>query len=124
MTGRVAGERGPIVFMVQEPRMRDPVTRIWKTMDTTPALDYGTIEVLIETGKQVMFNAAPTVRDLRTKLARYRDGDFIVAAGDPVAIGIACAIVAETNGGRFTVLKWDNMEHRYFPVPVDLKGEL
>lgn len=112
---RVAGERGPIVYMVQEPMGRNH-----QTLNTVPALDYGTVEVLLERGVQVMFNAAAVVALLRQKLGTFDDRDFILAAGDPVAIGVACAVAARINEGRFTVLKWDNQEHRYYPVPVDL----
>lgn len=121
-TARVAGERGPIVFMVQEPVVRDKDTGERKALNTLPALRFGTIEVLLGRGKQVMFNAAAAVDQLRAKLAGYTDRDFILAAGDPVAIGIACALAAQVNGGRFTVLKWDNQEHTYYPVPVNLNG--
>lgn len=121
---RAAGERGPVVYVVQEPRFRDRVTREWKALDTTSLLDFGSVEVLLEPGAQVVLSAAPTVALLYRKLRGYRPQDYIVASGDPVAIGIACAIAAAVTGGSFTVLKWDNLEHRYFPVPVNLKGDL
>lgn len=113
-------ERGPIVYVVQEPRYKAPDNTL-KSIDLSSALAYGTLEQLLETGRQTnVLNAAAVVRELRRKLADYADQDFILAAGDPVAIGIACAAAAKANRGRFTVLKWDRHEHRYYPVVVDL----
>ena len=46
--------------------------------------------------------------------------------GDPSIIGVACAIVAQNNVGRFNVLKWDRQEAKYYPIKFNLyeKGEL
>ena len=45
--------------------------------------------------------------------------------GDPAAIGLACAVAASTNQGRFKVLKWDRQESVYYPVNINLfeRGE-
>lgn len=82
--------------------------------------EYGEVCVILEADSQVMFAAAPTVRRLWTALYRYSDADWIIAVGDPAAIGIACAIAAEVNDGRVNILKWDRQEHRYYPVKVQL----
>lgn len=112
-------EKGPVVYVVQEPRYKAPEGG-WKKINLLPALDYGSIEIILEPGEQVMFNAASAVRTIKARLGGYREQDFILAGGDPVAIGIACATAAIANRGRFTVLKWDRQESRYYPVPVDL----
>lgn len=82
---------------------------------------YGTVCVILEADAQVMFAAAPTVRKLWGALYQYGDADWIIAVGDPAAIGIACAIAAQVNGGRFNLLKWDRQEKRYYPVRVALR---
>ena len=41
-------------------------------------------------------------------------------SGDPVCIGIACAIAASNNMGRFNLLKWDRLEETYYPLKVDI----
>jgi len=90
-----------------------------------PALKYGSLELLLENDKQTStLNAAAIVRRLYDKLQHYREQDFVLAAGDPVAIGIACSIASIVNMGRYTVLKWDRQENDYFPVPVNLRGDL
>lgn len=116
-------ERGPVVYVVQEPRKKDDRGG-WKTVNMLPALDYGSVEVLLEPGEQVVLSAAYVTRTLKAKLSGYRDQDFIVGSGDPAAIGIACAIAALANHGRFTMLKWDRQEMRYYPVPVNLLGDM
>lgn len=112
----------PIVYVVQEPmyKEKEPPFR-WKTVNMSPALDYGKLELLLETGRQTnVLNAAAVTRLLKQKLANYRAVDFILAAGDPVAIGIACSIAAFANRGSYTVLKWDRQEMKYYPVHVNL----
>ena len=111
----------PVVYIPQEPRYKNP-DGSWKTVDMVQLLDFGSPVVLLEPGEQVTFNAASTVRRILAKMINFTEFDFVVAAGDPVAIGICCAIAAARNLGCWTMLKWDRMEHRYFKVPVDLRN--
>lgn len=90
----------------------------------TPAMDFGAVEVILPNGPQVMFNAAHAVRLIRQAMYRFTEDDYIIAIGDPAAIGIACAVAAERTGGRFKMLKWDRQEMRYYPVVVDLNVAL
>lgn len=109
----------PTVYVVQEPRYRAP-DGSWKTVNMLPALDWGKVEVLLDPGENVVLNAASMVRTLKTKLARFRDGDYLLLAGDPIAIGVAASIVAAHTHGSYMLLKWDRQERRYFPVHVNL----
>lgn len=88
-----------------------------------PALAFGTLVPLLEDNTQVHLNARSVVQQLKSKLATYGDDDYVLAIGDPVAIGIACAVAATMNGGKFTVLKWDRQEMAYYPVYVNLNVE-
>lgn len=103
-----------VVYVVQETQN-----------DITSAMDFGTIDVLCPPG-QIAFSPAPTVRRIQRKLSKYTDEDYLLLIGDPAAIGIACAVAAAYNHGRFKMLKWSRKENRYYPVSVDLleKGEL
>lgn len=89
------------------------------------ALDFGQIKTLLPPGSQVSFSPAPTVRRLQRGLEKFSDDDYLLCIGDPTAIGIACAVAASRNNGRFKVLKWDKHEKRYIPIAIDLfqKGE-
>jgi len=95
------------------------------THNIAPALAYGEIEVLLPSNMQIAFSAAPAVRRLKSKLRHFGDSDFLLLTGDPVAIGLACAVAAYFNGGKFSALKWDRRDHMYIPVKIDTteKGE-
>jgi hypothetical protein len=93
--------------------------------DISAAMSFGEVEVLLPPNHQIAFSTAPTVRRLKSKLRNYTDGDFILLTGDPVAIGLVCAIASFNNSGRYTALKWDRRERLYIPVRIDVteKGE-
>lgn len=93
--------------------------------DLAPAMKFGDMKVLLPSYTQIAFSTAPTIRSLRSKLRTFSDQDFLLLAGDPVAIGLACSVAAFYNSGRFTALKWDRRERLYIPVKIDVtqKGE-
>lgn len=98
------------VFVVQE----------MANHDISPAMKFGEIEILLPSNTQIAFSTIPVVRRLRRKLMDFSDKDYILLTGDPVAIGLACAIASFNNGGRYTALKWDRREYLYIPVKVDV----
>jgi hypothetical protein len=87
---------------------------------------FGTLELLLPEGSQLVLSTGPTVRRLRYKLRNFNDDDYLLLIGDPSAIGIACAIAATNNRGQFKCLKWDKREYKYYPVEVNLneRGEI
>lgn len=85
-----------------------------------PAADYGDVQVLLPANAQMMFNPQPTVRELRYQLRNFNKDDYILALGDPAAIGVACVVAAEKTAGTFKMLKWDRNEMRYYEVFVDV----
>lgn len=98
------------VFIVQE----------MPNHDIAPAMKFGDMSVLLPSNTQIAFSTVPTVRTLRRKLREYKDGDYLLLTGDPVAIGLACSIAAFYNSGRYTALKWDRRERLYIPVKIDI----
>lgn len=98
------------VFIVQESPGKDLLS----------AADYGEVRILLPPERQVTFSPGPVVHDLDSKLSDFSDSDYLVLVGDPVAIGIACAVAARWNNGRFNVLKWDRFERRYYPIRIEL----
>jgi hypothetical protein len=88
--------------------------------DISSAMKYGSVEILLASNTQIAFSTAPTIRRLRRKLRDYTDGDYLLLTGDPVAIGLACAIASFNNGGRYTALKWDRRERMYIPIEIDV----
>jgi hypothetical protein len=87
-----------------------------------PARDYGSLVYLLS-GKfnhQVVGNTEDLVAHLKQRLRNFGDKDYILAIGDPSAIGAAVAIAANNNGGRVNVLKWDRFKNEYYPVSFQL----
>jgi len=87
---------------------------------------YGKLELLLPEGSQLVLSTGPTVKRLNRKLKNFCDDDYLLLIGDPSIIGIACAIAASYNRGRFKCLKWDKREYKYYPIEVNLyeKGEI
>lgn len=98
------------VYITQEVRGRD----------LSDALEFGDLDILIPAKEQVSLSAMPTVRRMERKLVKFTSDDYLMLSGDPVCIGIACALAALANNGRFKVLKWDRIEERYYPIEIDL----
>lgn len=98
----------PIVYVVQQGQV-----------NLTPAQSFGKIKVILPEG-DLMFSPAPAVRKLREALNRFTEHDYLLALGDPTAIGIACVLVSERLGGRFRMLKWDRQEKRYLDLDIDV----
>jgi len=102
----------PVVYVVQDSKK-----------NVVSAMDFGSIEIILPEGVQITFAAAPTVRRIREAMHKFNENDYIIAIGDPVAIGIACAVASERTGGKFKMLKWDRQENRYYPVTVDIEPQ-
>lgn len=109
------GASTPRVFVVQE----------MSNHDISGALKYGEIVTLLPATVQVAFSPWPVIRTVRRKLLRMRPDDYLLLTGDPVIIGLVCAVAAQYNSGRYNVLKWDKRERLYIPVRIDTteKGE-
>jgi len=98
------------VFVVQEAKGRN----------VTSARRFGSLEVLLDSQTNIQITPAPTVRRIRQRLGKFDDDDYLLLMGDPAAIGLACAIAANINQGRFNLLKWDRQEQDYYPIAVDI----
>lgn len=105
------------VYISQEMRGRD----------ISNAFEYGEVEILVPAKIPIYEVRGPINRvskAVEKKLTNFSPlKDYLLLAGDPIAIGIACAYVSDITGGFFRVLKWDRLENRYHPVLIDLYGE-
>lgn len=81
----------------------------------TEAAAYGELEVLFH-GKDVGIALSPIVAQFKNLLRHYDDTDYILPVGDPVLIGIACAIAAKENRGQIKLLRWDRQTRNYIKV--------
>ena len=109
-------EKKSKVYLVQE----NPYVNVLS------AEEYGDIDILFDSGQQIMFSPQPAIKKLRRKLKSFCDDDYLLMMGDPAAMGIACCIAADINRGKFKILKWDKKEKRYYPVSINIneKGEI
>ena len=98
------------------------VTQENPRVDIVSATKYGDLEPLASPFDQVHLNPGRIVSQLRRKLQKFGDDDWLLAMGDPAIIGIAFALAASVNHGRVNLLKWDKMERSYYPVRVNLRG--
>lgn len=85
-----------------------------------PAKKFGALQTLIGAHQQIVVDSESAVQLIKQKLTTFGDGDYLIAIGDPAAIGIACAAAAQANAGRFKLLKWDRQEKQYYPVQISL----
>ena len=88
-----------------------------------PARQYGELSVLLPPG-DVILSPGPTTRKLQRALKDFSDQDYLLLMGDPVSIGLACAVASDMNQGRFKLLKWDRQQHVYYPVAVVLNRKV
>ena len=102
-----------MVFIVQEVPGRNVI----------PARQYGELCLLLPEG-DVVLSPGPTTRRLQRALKDFGDQDYLLLMGDPVAIGLACAVASDINQGRFKLLKWDRQQHVYYPVEVVLNRKV
>jgi len=109
------------VFVTQEKSRK--VGGQWvKEFDLTPALKYGSLEILLPPG-QSFFATVPVVRTLKEKLKDFNDDDFLLPIGDPSVMIAAGMVASHVNHGRVKILKWDRIEWSYIAVQFDISGK-
>jgi len=111
------------VYVVQIPKRRDLESgRLVPVVDISPAATFGEFSSPLFPGTGVSFMTQNDVHEVRKRLKEYTDDDFILAVGDPAAIGLSMALAAEVNLGRVNVLRWDKKRRAYVNLKFDLKG--
>ncbi len=94
------------VFIVQEVPGRNLL----------PVKQFGEPVVLLPANEQIMFSSERVTSRLWEALRTFGDNDFILATGDPAAIGLACDIASQVNKHCYKMLKWDRQERIYYVV--------
>ena len=87
--------------------------------DISPAQKFGEIKVILPPG-DTNFSYEYTTQKIDQALDAAEPGDYLLLTGDPVAIGVATALMYSKNLGALKFLKWLPRELRYLPVTVDL----
>ena len=90
------------------------------------ASKYGKFKFLLPEFSQIIFSPGPLIFKLRSLLKDYTIKDYLLLTGDPAIIGVACSIVSDMTGGKYSLLKWDKQDRIYYPIKINLheKGEI
>ena len=90
------------------------------------ASSYGKFNFLLPEFSQIIFSPGPLIYKLRKGLKDFTVDDYLLLTGDPAIIGVACSIVSDITNGKYSVLKWDKQERKYYPIEINLyeKGEI
>lgn len=84
-----------------------------------PALKFGEQLVAVFPPGQVRLSTQAALGNARKVLKDITLQDWLVLAGDPVMIGICCAVVAH-DLGILRVLRWDRHEMKYIPIEINM----
>ena len=120
---RGSGDNSPIVYVIQEiPGTKAGAPKI----NIMSASKYGKFKFLLPEFSQIIFSPGPLIFKLRNLLKDYTVEDYLLLTGDPAIIGVACSIVSDMTGGKYSLLKWDKQERQYYPITINLheKGEI
>ena len=106
-----------IVYIPQEPRKRDDDGG-WKPLyDLTPAVRFGSLEILLPHGPMLL-DTGVVMAELKEKLKHFTVDDFIMLIGDPSAIAATVLVASQISGGNIKVLKYDRAERQYNSVKL------
>ena len=112
-----------IVYVLQElPGTKAGTPKI----NIMSASKYGKFKFLLPEFSQIIFSPGPLIFKLRSLLKHYTTNDYLLLTGDPAIIGVACSIVSDMTGGKYSLLKWDKQDRIYYPIKINLheKGEI
>ena len=115
--------KGQIVYVLQElPGTKAGAPKI----NIMSASKYGKFKFLLPEFSQIIFSPGPLIFKLRSLLKHYTTSDYLLLTGDPAIIGVACSIVSDMTGGKYSLLKWDKQDRIYYPIKINLheKGEI
>ena len=112
-------DRVPKVYVVQE---------ISGTREGRPkfnimgAAEYCVLKFLLDERSQMIFSPGPLILKLKNLLKDFKPTDYLLLTGDPAIIGVVCCLISDMTNGRFSLLKWDRQEKRYYPIEIDIYG--
>lgn len=111
------------VYIVNETLRRDPDTgKMDRAMDLTPAKAFGELVHILPPGS-LPNNIEYVIETIHKSLRNITSDDFLLLVGNPIAIGIACAVASDKTDGKFGMLRWNPKVREYEPVMVDIFPE-
>ena len=110
----------PKVFVPHLAERTSPTGAKVPVHDISSAASFGTLVSVLDSQDRPMFiaNHMGKVRDV---LSEFKDGDCLLAVGDPTVIA-ACAAVLGRRHSSIHMLKWDRQMEMYVKVEVRIYG--
>lgn len=91
-------------------------------IDTSDALRYGELYVVIERGGEPAVAPHVLRYELRYKMRDFGPDDYLLPTGSPACIAAAACIAARRANGQLNMLLWDKRRARYQAQTIDLDG--
>lgn len=108
----------PTVYVVNEPLIWDPAlgTHV-KKLNLSPARAFGDLRHATSPGRPPSDLSVP-LRELRESLKNFSTDDYLLLVGNPILIGWAVAIAADSlgDGEVLQLLDWDGREKKYVAI--------
>lgn len=111
------------VYVIQRPAVRDRRTGEWYAkFDLSPAEAYGRLVDVLPIGEAGYWDVDSVVARAEQVLARFDpERDYLLAAGDPVAIAAVSMVASRVADGRgVRILKWDKRDMSYLPYLIQV----
>lgn len=106
------------VFVVQSPAIRHEGR--WVERDVSDAASFGKIIKLLRPGNIAPKNMQKAINTIISKMEEYNSNDYILLAGDPIAISFTVSLAYKKNASPVKVLKWDKFLQKYleYTLPI------
>jgi len=86
--------------------------------DLSPAEQYGELVFLLSP-ISTPSKSEKAITELRKKLRNFSDDDYLLLIGNPCFIGFSCAIAADINEGRVSMLQYNGSQGKYYVVNAE-----
>lgn len=114
-------DRTPKVYVVQRAAFKNRRTGEWEDKyDMSSATKFGNLVYLLPPGN-IAKDMRETMARLNHRLSDWTIGDYLLAAGDPVAIAAAAMIATHYSRGDINLLKWDGVNKEYNSYEVTIR---
>jgi hypothetical protein len=106
--------------------MNERTPTVWITMseknkDFSDAKNYGEFRVVFV--KPIYSDNGNPVDEAIAVMRSYKDGDFILPCGDPMAVGIVMEVaLSNSDTNQLNILRWDRRTLKYIPFKLDFSG--
>lgn len=103
------------VFVVQNQHRRNDRGLLEPKFDFSSAEEYGSLSYLLGPSA-APWNPEIIIPELHEKLKDFSSKDHLLLVGNPILIGWATAIAADSADGEISLLQWSGKDRRYISV--------